>query len=285
MNLVSRLPAPVAPRHPHAVTVHGIAVTDDYAWLKAENWREVLTQPELLPEPIRAYLAAENATRPSFSPAARPCARPSSRRCAAGSRRTIPPCRRRTVPSPISAATGKAASIPCLPRAAGRRPRDDPARRRPGGAGHPFFDLGAADHSPDHRLLAWSADIKGSEYFTIRVRDLASGRELADDDPDDLRRQSLDGDSSGFYYIELDENHRPVRVKRHRLGTPADADEIVYEEADPGFFVHLGTPSRGAFIADRRAATTRPPRSACSTARTPRRAPRLVAAAHGRTAV
>ena len=41
--------------------------------------------------------------------------------------------------------------------------------------GQPFFDLGGAAHSPDHRLMAWSADIKGSEFFTIRVRDLDSG--------------------------------------------------------------------------------------------------------------
>src|SRR5688500_14112528 len=40
------------------------------------------------------------------------------------------------------------------------------------GEGLAFFDLGGAEHSPDHRLIAWSADTKGSEYFAIRVRDL-----------------------------------------------------------------------------------------------------------------
>jgi oligopeptidase B len=42
--------------------------------------------------------------------------------------------------------------------------------------GKDFFDLGDAAHSPDHRLLAWSADEAGSELHTIRVRDLESGR-------------------------------------------------------------------------------------------------------------
>ena len=36
-----------------------------------------------------------------------------------------------------------------------------------------YFKFGGARHSPDHRLEAWSADIKGSEYFSIRVRDWA----------------------------------------------------------------------------------------------------------------
>ncbi len=43
-----------------------------------------------------------------------------------------------------------------------------------------YFRFGGARHSPDHRLEAWSADIKGSEYFTIRVRDWATKTDLDD---------------------------------------------------------------------------------------------------------
>src|SRR5580698_8574179 len=53
-------PAPVAPRRPHSFTTHGIAMTDDYAWLKDENWQEVLRDPQLLDPDIRNYLEAEN---------------------------------------------------------------------------------------------------------------------------------------------------------------------------------------------------------------------------------
>ena len=51
---------PVAPRRPHSFTHHGITVTDDYAWLKDENWQEVLRDPSVLKPDIRAYLEAEN---------------------------------------------------------------------------------------------------------------------------------------------------------------------------------------------------------------------------------
>src|SRR5919112_6774303 len=54
-------PPPVAPVEPHAFELHGTSVRDDYAWLKAENWREVLKDPSTLPSPIRDYLEAENA--------------------------------------------------------------------------------------------------------------------------------------------------------------------------------------------------------------------------------
>src|SRR3978361_1352755 len=52
--------APVAPRRPHSFTTHGIALVDDYAWLKDENWQEVLRDPSLLDGDIRNYLEAEN---------------------------------------------------------------------------------------------------------------------------------------------------------------------------------------------------------------------------------
>jgi oligopeptidase B len=54
-------PAPVAPVHRHDFEVHGRRIEDPYAWLKAENWREVLKDPSALSPEIRAHLEAENA--------------------------------------------------------------------------------------------------------------------------------------------------------------------------------------------------------------------------------
>ena len=54
------LAAPIAPRRPHSFTLHGITVTDDYAWLKDDNWQEVLRDPSILDKDIRNYLEAEN---------------------------------------------------------------------------------------------------------------------------------------------------------------------------------------------------------------------------------
>src|SRR6202043_3545784 len=63
---------------------------------------------------------------------------------------------------------------------------------------HTYFKFGGARHSPDHRLEAWSADIKGSEYFTIRMRDWATRTDLDDvvEETDGAVVWSLD--SKGF---------------------------------------------------------------------------------------
>jgi oligopeptidase B len=52
---------PRAEKRPLTTTVHGIKRVDDYHWLKAENWQEVMHTPSLLPQDIRDYLEAENA--------------------------------------------------------------------------------------------------------------------------------------------------------------------------------------------------------------------------------
>ena len=55
-------------------------------------------------------------------------------------------------------------------------------------------------------------------------------------------------DSATFYYVEVDEKHRPVRVKRHRIGTSAAEDALVYEETEPGWFIDLDVTTSALFI-------------------------------------
>jgi oligopeptidase B len=114
-------------------------------------------------------------------------------------------------------------------------------------ADHDYFKFGGARHSPDHRLEAWSADIKGSEYFTIRVRDWTSGTDLDDvvEETDGAVVWSIDGKS--FFYVRLDDNHRPMQVWRHRLGTAQADDVLVYEEHDAGWFTHIHESASGRF--------------------------------------
>ncbi len=56
------------------------------------------------------------------------------------------------------------------------------------------------------------------------------------------------GDARAFWYVAVDENHRPPTVMLHRLGTPQSDDETVYEESDSGFFVGIGETQSGAYL-------------------------------------
>jgi oligopeptidase B len=104
--------------------------------------------------------------------------------------------------------------------------------------GHEYFSLGAFDLNPQQTVVAWSHDVDGSEYYTVRFRDLATGAELADELVDTSwggTAWSADGD--WFYYVTPDEQMRPRTVWRHRLGTPQTGDVQVYDDPDERFFV------------------------------------------------
>jgi oligopeptidase B len=115
-------------------------------------------------------------------------------------------------------------------------------------ADHEYFKFGGARHSPDHRLEAWSADIKGSEYFRSACATGPTGADL-----DDLVEETDGGvvwstDCKSFFYVKLDDNHRPMQVWRHRLGTP-QADDIRWsmKKQDSGWFTHIHESSSGRF--------------------------------------
>jgi oligopeptidase B len=109
-------------------------------------------------------------------------------------------------------------------------------------AGHDFFDVGAFEISPDHRQLAWSADIAGNEHFTLRVRDLSTGDDLADEVHDTTYAGvAWSADGRHLFYVAPDAQERPYRVMRHELGTPQTDDVEVYRDDDERFFVGVGT--------------------------------------------
>lgn len=106
-------------------------------------------------------------------------------------------------------------------------------------AGHEYFQLNAFDVSPDQRLAAWSIDTDGSERYTMRVRDLDRGADLADE----LTDTTWGGTAwAGRYlfYVTPDDQMRPDKVWRHELGTAQADDVLVLHEPDERFYVSVG---------------------------------------------
>jgi oligopeptidase B len=103
-----------------------------------------------------------------------------------------------------------------------------------------FFALGTYDVSPDGTQLAYSTDYEGSERFTVRVKDLATGQVAADEIPGAFYGSAWSADGRALFYVTVDEAWRPNRVWRHLIGTPAASDAVVFEEADERFWVGVG---------------------------------------------
>jgi oligopeptidase B len=114
---------------------------------------------------------------------------------------------------------------------------------------HEYFDVGAFDLSHDHALAAWSYDVAGDERYTLRIRDLATGEDLADR-IDDVSNAGIawSRDGAWLFYVTADEQERPYRVWRHRLGDTTGDDHLVFEEDDERFFVGVGETRSDAFV-------------------------------------
>jgi len=239
---------PFAAAHPTTRSFHGETLADDYAWLRDPNWREVMRDPARLNPQIRAYLEAENKyVEAAFAPS-----EPLKRALVAEMRGRIKeddssvPSRDGPYAYSMRYREGGQHPLLCrIPSDGGPEELllDGDALAK----GLAYFQLGGGRHSPDHKLLAWSCDDAGSEYFEVRVRASATGVDLPDVVPDTAGGIVWTADSSAFYYVKRDFEHRPTQVYRHKLGTPAENDELVYDEPDKGFFINVADLQAGEF--------------------------------------
>jgi oligopeptidase B len=115
--------------------------------------------------------------------------------------------------------------------------------------GSSYLRVGLTLVSPDERLLAYSFDRTGDEVYTMRIRDLDSGRDLSDELPRTYYTAAWSADSSTLFYTVHDEIYRPYQVWRHGIGTSADDDVLVFEEADPRYDVEIDPSRSGDVIA------------------------------------
>ena len=106
-------------------------------------------------------------------------------------------------------------------------------------SGEKYFRIGVFRPSPDHNLLAYSTDNQGDEVYTIRVKDLRTGQLLTDEVPGTYYDLEWANDNRTFFYTVVDAAKRPYKLFRHRLGTPAKEDVLVYHEPDERFNVHI----------------------------------------------
>lgn len=231
---------PVAPKVPHRIEQLGRVRVDDYAWMKDENWQQVLRDPKALRADVRAHLDAENA----YTKAVLAGTEDLQAELFAEMKGRIKEDDS-SVPSPDGPfdyyaryAVGGEHPIHA------RRPRgqetgeqvllDEDALAK----GKAYFHVGGATHSPDHALYAWAADEQGSEYYQIRVKDLATGQEVAAPIESAYGDFCFSPDSGWIFWIWRDENARPAKV--FRRPARGGEDVLIYEETDDGMFLGVG---------------------------------------------
>jgi len=115
--------------------------------------------------------------------------------------------------------------------------------------GKGYYSVGDSEVSQDNRLLAYADDSSGRRQYTIRFKNLETGKTY----PDQISGVSANlvwaDDNRTLFYVENDpDTLLTVRVKSHVLGTPTSQDRVIYEELDDSFYMGIGRSRDDRFI-------------------------------------
>jgi oligopeptidase B len=106
--------------------------------------------------------------------------------------------------------------------------------------GHDFFSLGSFEISADGTRMLYGVDLDGDERYTVRVRDLTTGENLADEIPGTFAGATFSPDGRHIVYTTVDDAWRPDTVWLHEVGTPVDTDAKLFTEPDERYWVGAG---------------------------------------------
>ena len=110
-------------------------------------------------------------------------------------------------------------------------------------SGSEYFGVGTVSTSYCDNFIAYSLDLKGSEYYTIYLRDLRTGKNEKDIIENTSGSVTWSLDNKSFFYSKLDKYHRPRQIFKHVIGTSSNQDQLIFEEKDETFTCGIGITS------------------------------------------
>ncbi len=115
--------------------------------------------------------------------------------------------------------------------------------------GHSYTGVGGLSVSPDNNLLAYGSDHVSRRQYTIFIKDLTTGAFLPDTLVNTTGQVEWANDNRSMFYVVKDpETLRAAKVMKHKLGTPATDDQVVFDEADETFAVYIGKTKSKKYI-------------------------------------
>ena len=106
-----------------------------------------------------------------------------------------------------------------------------------------YFGVGDLEVSHNDKLLAYSLDTKGSEYYKIFIRDISTNKLVTKEITDTSGSITFSLDDKYIFYSKLDENHRARKIYRHKIGDHLSEDYLVFEEKSEAFTVGISLTS------------------------------------------
>ncbi|MEM7638200.1 MAG: S9 family peptidase [Pseudomonadota bacterium] len=252
-DAIVKLTPPVAKRELKTIEQVGRTRVDPYNWMKDDNWQQVMQDPTVLRADIREYLEAENAfTKAQLEEPLDGLKEELFQEMRGRIKEddsSLP-----SIDGPYAYLTKfrTGGEYPIIARKAAADIYNTDAEDEilldgdEMGKGKAYFAFNDVAHSPNHQLIAYAVDEQGSEFYTIKFKNLETGEMLDDTIEKTTGSFVWGGNSDRVFWIERDEEGRPSAVHMYKLG--GDGSTEIYREQDPGFFVGVGESQSGDYI-------------------------------------
>ena len=234
-----------------AVKIHNEELVDNYSWIKQKDWKEVILDPNKLNTAVKKYLDEENLFKEDQLKDIKDIEKKLFEELKSKIKNEDNSVPKKDGGYFYAYKYNKNNEYPIYYRKNTENNFEEivlDCERK--SKAHSYFNVASIAHSHNHKNVAYNTDTNGSEYFSIFIEDIETKKILSPEIKNTTGDIIWSLDNKYIFYVGLDQNRRPTKVFKHKIGSDGEEDLLIYEEKDPSFFcsINLSKTKKYLFI-------------------------------------
>ena len=235
----------------NTVKIHNEELIDNYSWIKQKDWKEVILNPNKLNAQVKKYLDEENLFKENQLKDIKDIEKKLFEELKSKIKNEDNSVPKKDGDYFYGYKYNKNSEYPIFYRKNITKNSEEiilDCEKK--SKTHTYFNVASISHSHNHKSVAYNIDTNGSEYFSIFVEDIDKKEILSPEIKNTTGDIIWSLDNNYIFYVGLDQNHRPTKVFKHKIGSDTNKDLLIYEEKDPSFFcsINLSKTKKYLFI-------------------------------------
>ncbi|CAN1597970.1 PtrB Protease II [Candidatus Pelagibacterales bacterium] len=235
----------------NTVKIHNEELIDNYSWIKQKDWKEVILNPNKLNAQVKKYLDEENLFKENQLKDIKDIEKKLFEELKSKIKNEDNSVPKKDGDYFYGYKYNKISEYPIYYRKNIIKNSEEiilDCEKK--SKTHSYFNVASISHSHNHKSVAYNIDTNGSEYFSIFVEDIDKKEILSPEIKNTTGDIIWSLDNNYIFYVGLDQNHRPTKVFKHKIGSDTNKDLLIYEEKDPSFFcsINLSKTKKYLFI-------------------------------------
>ena len=235
----------------NTIKIHNKELIDNYSWIKQKNWKEVILNPNKLDLKVKTYLNEENIFKESQLKDIKDIKKNLFKELKSKIKNEDNSVPKKDGNYFYAYRYSKNSEYPIYYRKNIINNSEEiilDCEKK--SKTHTYFNVASISHSHNHKYVAYNIDTNGSEYFSIFIENIDKKEILNPEIKNTTGDIIWSLDNNYIFYIGLDQNHRPTKIFKHKIGSASEKDLLIYEEKDPSFFcsINLSKTKKYLFI-------------------------------------